>query len=252
MKHISPIVNVGVSYILEIQPDISQEKLHILESILSDYLNSFVDYPACNNVFMKILGTLKPLNKIVNIIQTPNTPIPHHANVTIDPTRDIQNKKNSHWTKYENQRLIAGIYRYGVNNWESVAKFVGNGRTKIMCSLRWSRALNPKISKDKWSEEEERKLMNLIEMKGDRSWTYIATQMGNRSDVQCRYHYKQMMKSSNKNIAQISQSFSMPSQIIQNDKLVIPPISNIIEVVECKSSKSIGELPIIRPLNLYH
>jgi hypothetical protein len=33
-----------------------------------------------------------------------------------------------------------------------------------------------------------------VEKHGEKSWKKIATQFGNRSDVQCRYHYQQMQR----------------------------------------------------------
>lgn len=103
-----------------------------------------------------------------------------------------QRKKTRSWTEYEDQRLLAGIHKFGTDNWVSVAAFVGNGRTRAQCSQRWTRGLDPRISKDKWSPEDEESLMRLVIQYGTKSWTRIAQEIGNRSDVQCRYHYKQM------------------------------------------------------------
>jgi hypothetical protein len=38
------------------------------------------------------------------------------------------------------------------------------------------------------------RLMQLVHMYGDKAWTKISGSMGNRSDVQCRYHYHQLAK----------------------------------------------------------
>jgi hypothetical protein len=45
-----------------------------------------------------------------------------------------------------------------------------------------------------WTYEEERRLLELVGAHGPRSWTRISAELGNRSDVQCRYHYLQMVK----------------------------------------------------------
>lgn len=104
-------------------------------------------------------------------------------------------KKRSHcWTTYEDEKLLAAIHRFGVDNWSSIARFVGNSRTRSQCSQRWFRGLDPRLSKNQWTREEESMLIQLVSTYGDRSWTRVASKLGNRSDVQCRYHYKQIHK----------------------------------------------------------
>lgn len=98
------------------------------------------------------------------------------------------------WSSYEDVRLLAGIYRYGIDNWAPISKFVGNGRTRAQCAQRWARGLNPRICKDTWDPSEDMRLMQLVQQYGDKSWTRIAASLGNRSDVQCRYHYHQITK----------------------------------------------------------
>jgi hypothetical protein len=41
--------------------------------------------------------------------------------------------------------------------------------------------------------EEEKKLEDLVRQFGEKSWAKVAAILGNRSDVQCRYHFRQMM-----------------------------------------------------------
>ena len=107
---------------------------------------------------------------------------------------ETQRRKTRTWSSFEDQRLIAAVSRFGLDNWSHVASFVGNGRTRAQCAQRWNRGLDPRISRDHWSPEEEQKLLILIENKNGKGWTHIANEMGNRSDVQCRYHYLQMKK----------------------------------------------------------
>jgi hypothetical protein len=97
------------------------------------------------------------------------------------------------WTAAEDQRLLGGIARFGVDSWQNVATFVGSGRNRAQCSQRWSRGLNPRISKKVWTPDEESQLEALVKEHGEKSWAKIASIMGNRSDVQCRYHYRQSL-----------------------------------------------------------
>jgi hypothetical protein len=98
------------------------------------------------------------------------------------------------WSTYEDSRLLAGIYRYGVNNWAPISRFVGNSRTRAQCAQRWGRGLNPRICKSSWDPSEDLRLVQLVQTYGDKAWTKVSGSMGNRSDVQCRYHYHQLAK----------------------------------------------------------
>ena len=62
------------------------------------------------------------------------------------------------------------------------------------CSQRWIRVLDPHISKEQWSSEEETKLLELVGYYGTKAWFKISQIFGNRSDVQCRYKYMQLSK----------------------------------------------------------
>jgi hypothetical protein len=98
------------------------------------------------------------------------------------------------WTSGEDCRLLCGIYRFGLNSWAQVAKFVGSSRTRAQCAQRWSRGLDPRICKRSWDPGDDRKLMRLVSEFGECSWMKVSSLMGNRSDVQCRYRYCQLRK----------------------------------------------------------
>jgi hypothetical protein len=42
-------------------------------------------------------------------------------------------------------------------------------------SGRWARGLDPRISKDQWSAEDEERIIALVAEKGSRGWTSIAS-----------------------------------------------------------------------------
>lgn len=101
--------------------------------------------------------------------------------------------KTHSWTLQEDQKLLEAIDAVGLDNWSQVAKLVGSGRTRSQCSQRWNRSLNPKISKTKWTREEEVNLLRLVRKHGSKSWMNISRIVGNRTDVQCRFHYNQIL-----------------------------------------------------------
>ena len=140
---------------------------------------------------MNTIGTSEPVLKIQKILNVPNRPLQFSQDAYVKSHISGCSRK---WSDTEDLRLLAAINHYGLNDWVNVAKFVGNDRKKSQCSQRWNRVLNPDISKTTWTEEEDKKLMDLILELGDKSWCSISKRMNKRSDAQCRYRYLTALK----------------------------------------------------------
>lgn len=188
----SPLVDIVMSKVSTLSSSISREQLVHFRKVLEQYLAKQIDFKAVSDVLLAYTNSTQPLDFLQAILNTSNNPIQPQAD--IDNPIGKKRKKTRNWTSYEDQRLIAGIHKFGLDNWPLIATFVGNGRSRSQCSQRWCRGLDPKISKDQWTKEEEEKLIKLIIENKGKGWTIVASGMGNRSDVQCRYHYKQLMR----------------------------------------------------------
>lgn len=188
-------VQILVDIAMNLYPDaasqIGTESYQRLVNLVVGYIHGQISHKDALQASMSFAGTTQPIDKIHEILTLPNDPIPFEG---IEVDESNPRKKSRSWSAYEDARLIAGIYRFGIDNWTSISRFVGNGRTRSQCSQRWQRGLDPHLSKDQWTTAEEHYLVQLVQYYGDRSWTQIANKMGNRSDVQCRYRYKQMQK----------------------------------------------------------
>ncbi|OHS92781.1 Myb-like DNA-binding domain containing protein [Tritrichomonas foetus] len=250
----SPLVAVGMQYAHDINPNITLADHQSIESVLNMFLSNRISFKEAAPIFMRLLGTKKPLTKILTILQTPEQPIPDSIGQGIGNMQmgsmplPINLNKSRHWTNYEDRRLLAGIHRFGSDNWQAVAMFVGNGRSKSQCCQRWARGLNPEIKKDKWLPEEEELLLQLVNSGTCKSWTSIAAKMKNRSDVQCRYHYKQM--TGNESLkdepisGKISGSVSQPAVILGKQKIILPSINEFLnDSMSVKWSLSSGDFP---------
>lgn len=188
------IIELALSYVETLSPDISQGDAEKVTSAV----NSFLDDPrmradACQ-VVRSICGRDDPFTRIEEILHLPEEPLPYTDDYEIHGSL---RKKTRTWTGAEDIRLLGGVVKYGTDNWQAVAQFLGSGRNRSQCSQRWTRGLNPKISKKAWTTEEEKQLEELVKKYGEKNWARIASIMGNRSDVQCRYHYKQIMTGDN-------------------------------------------------------
>lgn len=74
----------------------------------------------------------------------------------------------------------------GVTNWSRISQYVGNGRTDAQCQHRWERFLDPSITKGPWTDEEDRKVIELVRDYGARQWSLIAKELKGRVGKQCR------------------------------------------------------------------
>lgn len=188
------LMEVGLSYAEGILPTIETNEYDRLAAALTEYLNDQNRFQECASLFKEILGHDDPVIRVKEIINMPNEPIPYSDEAKAADENPHNRKKTRTWGGYEDQRLVAGVYRYGLDNWPMVASFVGNGRTRAQCAQRWARGLNPRICKTHWSQAEDEQLKQLVQAYGEKAWTKIAAAFGNRSDVQCRYHYRQIVK----------------------------------------------------------
>lgn len=223
----SPLVDVAMSYVSDVNPELNPDILEHIRMLFDGYINETVTYEKISYELNKHIDNLTPLEKICSILSIPLVPQPTSSPIqqTINISTKIDDngrhrsnsynsnlngkdfspsttptgksrKKTRSWTEDEDQRLLMGVHLHGLENWTLVAQFVGNNRTRSMCSQRWIRVLDPKISKNHWTEEEDQQLLQLIQLYGEKSWMKISSKLGNRSDVQCRYHYRQLQRES--------------------------------------------------------
>jgi nuclear transport factor 2 (NTF2) superfamily protein len=164
-----------------------------LRPLVTDFIESKVSYEDCCHQSCVLTGISTPIEFLHTILTISNEPIPSQTPDSAQQRISARAKTRA-WNTYEDNRLIAGVFRFGVEDWTSIARFVGNGRTRSQASQRWQRGLDPRISRDRWSPTEDRTLVCLVQNCGDKSWTQVAAQMGHRSDVQCRYRYMQILK----------------------------------------------------------
>ncbi|KAI3424394.1 hypothetical protein D9Q98_009947 [Chlorella vulgaris] len=86
------------------------------------------------------------------------------------------------WTDEEDALLALWQGQVG-NRWSEVAKNIP-GKTGQQCAQRWRHRVNPDISREKWSYEEDSRLAGLVERHGN-SWAEIARRLPGRTDQQC-------------------------------------------------------------------
>ena len=136
------------------------------------------------------------------------------------------------WTPDEDERLIYAVNKYGTDNWQTIASIVGNDRNKAQCSQRWNRCKNPEISHKNWSKEEEEKLIDLVNLYGDKSWTRVSSELPGRTDVQCRFRYKFLFKKSKEHNDDVVKPISVEASLMTERPPIIPTITKVIEPID--------------------
>ncbi|CAN8258937.1 unnamed protein product [Cochlearia groenlandica] len=100
-------------------------------------------------------------------------------------------KKKGKWSSEEDKRLKVAVTLFGPRNWLKIAQFVP-GRIFSQCRERWENSLDPKIKREKWTEEEDAKLREGIAEFGHSRWSKIALRLPCRTDNQCRRRWKSL------------------------------------------------------------
>ncbi|XP_071685752.1 transcription factor MYB17-like [Rutidosis leptorrhynchoides] len=89
--------------------------------------------------------------------------------------------KRGPWTQEEDQLLVDYINKNGHGSWRSLPKLAGLLRCGKSCRLRWTNYLRPDIKRGPFSPEEEKLVIQLHAILGNR-WAAIAAQMPGRTD----------------------------------------------------------------------
>ncbi|KAJ4958861.1 hypothetical protein NE237_025972 [Protea cynaroides] len=89
--------------------------------------------------------------------------------------------KKGPWTPEEDQKLNDYILKHGHGSWRALPKLAGLNRCGKSCRLRWTNYLRPDIKRGKFSEDEERTIIQLHSVLGNK-WSTISTHLPGRTD----------------------------------------------------------------------
>jgi hypothetical protein len=110
---------------------------------------------------------------------------------------DLAPGRTDHWTAVEDIKLKDAVQTYGGNNWGAIAVLVP-GRSHKQCYYRWHYALDPSLDQangrtGKWTEDEDSKLKDAVQMHGGNNWAAIAALVPGRKQVQCRDRWHRVL-----------------------------------------------------------
>lgn len=89
------------------------------------------------------------------------------------------------WSSDEDNILAKAVKDLNGKNWKLIANYLP-GKTEVQCLHRWTKVLNPNLTKGPWTEEEDQKVIELVKLAGPKKWSTIANQLPGRIGKQCR------------------------------------------------------------------
>lgn len=224
-------------------PHASSDISNAIQTIIHLFLRRMATAEDCRARLAQIIGNTRPFDRVLRIIKISemNEPLPELT------CSESTGKRPSAWTASEDERLLAGIYKYGLNDWTLISNFFGPTRTRAQCSQRWFRGLNPQISTEKWTREQDLALISLVSIYGKKKWTIISQHMANRCDVQCRYRY-QLLEKMDTFDAMIEEAKIYKYQQCNTEKRFAPETTNVTpQFVMCSPQL----MPVIPPLFMH-
>ncbi len=98
------------------------------------------------------------------------------------------------WTAAEDEKLRGLVSKYGTDPaWAQMAKELP-GRNNNQCRKRWINVLDPTISKEPWSEDEDRFIITCFRNGTGGQWTKMSQQMVGRPGNAIMIHWQGMKR----------------------------------------------------------
>ncbi|RDY12598.1 Transcription factor GAMYB, partial [Mucuna pruriens] len=101
--------------------------------------------------------------------------------------------KKGPWTTAEDAILVEYVKKHGQGNWNAVQKHSGLARCGKSCRLRWANHLRPDLKKGAFTEEEEKRIVELHAKMGNK-WARMAAELPGRTDNEIKNYWNTRIK----------------------------------------------------------
>ncbi|EAX97611.1 Myb-like DNA-binding domain containing protein [Trichomonas vaginalis G3] len=96
------------------------------------------------------------------------------------------------FTPSEDQKLRMLVSVLGPSNWKKVSEYMVS-RNARQCRDRYKNYLSPNLNSSPWSQEDDAKLLQLVDFYG-RKWSLIAKEFNGRTDINIKSRYALLMR----------------------------------------------------------
>lgn len=103
------------------------------------------------------------------------------------PFRSVNAPKNK-FSASEDSLLRSLVSKYGEHDWDLISQVVGTKNSR-QCHDRWFYNLSPKLVKTPFTDEEDEKLLRLLDTLGPK-WVQISKYFAGRTDTQIKNRFK--------------------------------------------------------------
>ena len=117
---------------------------------------------------------------------------PDLKNFSLQQQYQVQGGQKGTWTEDEDERLKVMVVEHGAKGWNYIASMLP-GRVGKQCRERWHNHLDPNITRDKWTLDEDKQLMSLY-LEHGKKWSLIAKYMAGRTDNTIKNRFNSALK----------------------------------------------------------
>ena len=91
-----------------------------------------------------------------------DTTLLHSGSISYQQAQMMRKPEKAKWSVQEDSVLQQAVSMHDGKNWKSIASFL-EGKTEVQCLHRWTKVLNPNLTKGPWTDDEDRLVVELVE-----------------------------------------------------------------------------------------